>query len=41
MTYSVRSNNNDLIKIGFSRRRGLTTVVTAALMLPFVAVLAN
>ena len=41
MTYSVRSNNNDLIKIGFSRRRGLTTVVTAALMLSTVAVLGS
>ena len=41
MIDSVRSHNNDLIKIRFSRRRGLTTVVTAALMLSTVAVLGS
>lgn len=41
MMDSIRSHNNDLTKIGFSHRRGLTTVVTAALMLTTVAVLGS
>ncbi len=35
----ARSNKKGLTKLGFSCRRGLTTVVTAALMLSTVAVL--
>ena len=37
----IRSHKNDLTKVEFSRRRGLTTVVTAALMLTTVAVLGS
>ncbi len=37
----IRSYKTGLTKFGFSRRRGLTTVVTAALMLTAVAVLGS
>ncbi len=37
----IRSNKNGLTKFGFSDRRGLTTVVTTALMLSTVAVLGS
>ena len=37
----IRSHKNDLTKVEFSSRRGLSTVVTAALMLTTVAVLGS
>lgn len=41
MMTSHRSNRNDLTKFRFSQRRGLSTVVTTALMLTAVAVLGS